>query len=200
MCFGDGDKATKAAERAEAERKKQVADATSAIEQAFGGTGRQGQLDEFIAALRGEFKTEAGRQRDIANRRSRFSVARSGLTGGSAAADAQVRLGEQFQTGLLESERLSQASLSDLVSADEASRRSLIGLAQGGGSVSSAAQNAANALRSNIAGARSGTAVSSLGDIFAESSEIARSAEEAAERRRGLQASQVFADPFSRGG
>ena len=199
MCFGGGDKATKAAAAEEAARKKQVSDATSAIERAFGGTSRQGQLDEFIKALRGEFTTEAGRQRGIASRRGRFSAARSGLTGGSAAADAQVRIGEQFQTGLLESERLSQAALADLRSADEASRRSLIGLAQGGSTVTSAAQNAANALRSNIAGARSGTAVSSLGDIFAESTEIISGAEEAAERRRGLKESKVFADPFSRG-
>ena len=198
MCFGGDDKATKEAARVEAARKKQVADATSAIERAFGGTGRQGQLDEFIAALRGEFTTEAGRQRTIADRRGRFSTARSGLTGGSAAADAQVRRGEQFQTGLLESERLSQSALAQLVSADEASKRSLIGLAQGGASVSTAAQQAANALRSNIAGARSGSSVASLGDIFAESTSIISGAEEAAQRRKGLAESKVFADPFSR--
>lgn len=199
MCFGGDDKATKEAARVEAARKKQVADATAAIEAAFGGTGRQGQLDEFIAALRGEFTTEAGRQRDVANRRGRFSIARSGLTGGSEAADAQVRLGRQFQTGLLESERLSQSALAQLVSADEASKRSLIGLAQGGASVSTAAQNAANALRSNIAGARAGTSVASLGDIFAEGTSIISGAEEAAQRRKGLAESKVFADPFSRG-
>ena len=198
MCFGS-DKATKAATEAERQRTIQVANATNAIERAFGGESRQTQLDDFIKALRGEFTTEAGRQKTIASRRAKFGLARSGLTGGSEAADRQVRIGREFQTGLLKSERLAQGSLADLVSADERSKQNLIALAQGGGDVSSAARNAATALQSNIAGARSRTAVSSLGDIFADTSAVAKSAEEAAERRRGLRASEVFAAPFSRG-
>ena len=199
MC-GGRDKATKAATAAETARKKQVADATSAIERAFGGGQRKDQLDAFIKALRGEFTTEAGRQKTIADRRTKFSLARSGLTGGSAAADVKTDIGRQFQTGLLESERLSQASLSDLVAADQASKQQLIALAQGGGSVASAARNSATALQSNIAGARSRQGVESLGDIFASTAAVSSAAEEAAQRRRGLQESQVFADPFSRGG
>ena len=198
MC-GGSDKATRAAAEAEKARKKQVADATAAIERAFGGTARKGQLSNFINALRGEFTTEAGRQKTLADRRAKFSLARSGLTGGSAAADVKVDIGRQFQTGLLESERLAQGSLADLVAADERSKLNLIGLAQGGGSVSAAARNAATALQSNIAGARAGTAVTSLGDIFASTAEVSKSAEEAAQRRRGLEESQVFAPPFSRG-
>ena len=89
--------------------------------------------------------------------------------------------------------------MSDLVAADQASKQNLIALAQGGGSVASAAANSAAALQSNIAGARSRTAVSSLGDIFAQQADVSRAAEEAAQRRRGLEESQVFADPFSRG-
>lgn len=198
MCGGRDD-ATKAAQVAEAERKKQVANATSAITNAFGGSQRKGQLDAFIKALRGEFTSEAGRQKVSADRRAKFSLARSGLTGGSAAADTKVGIGKQFQKGLLESERLSQASLADLISADQASKQSLIALAQGGSSVASAAANSATALQSNIAGARSRNNVESLGNIFADTADVSRAAEEAAERRRGLRESQVFADPFSRG-
>ena len=198
MCGGRDD-ATKAATTAEDARKKQVADATGAIERAFGGTQRQSQLDDFIKALRGEFTTEAGRQKKIADRRAKFSLARSGLTGGSAAADTKTDIGRQFQTGLIESERLSQSSLADLIAADQASKRQLTALAQGGGSVASAAANSAAALRSNIAGARSSSSVASLGDIFASTAAVSSAAEEAAQRRRGLRESQVFADPFSRG-
>ena len=197
MC-GGRDRATTAAQTAEDARKKQVTDATAAIERAFGGAPRQRQLDEFISALRGEFTTEAGRQKTLVDRRAKFSLARSGLTGGSAAADVKVDIGRQFQTGLLESERLAQGSLADLIAADQRSKLNLIGLAQGGASVSDAARNAATALQSNIQGARAGTAVSSLGDIFASTAAVSKSAEEAAQRRRGLEESQVFADPFSR--
>lgn len=198
MC-GGSDKATKAAAEAERKRKQQVEQATSAITRAFGGGQRKGQLDDFIKALRGEFTSEAGRQKTVADRRAKFSLARSGLTGGSAAADTKVGIGRQFQKGLLESERLSQSSLADLVAADQASKQSLIALAQGGSSVASAAANSATALQSNIAGARSRQNVESLGNIFADTASVSRSAEEAAERRRGLRESQVFADPFSRG-
>ena len=198
MCGGRDD-ATKAAAAAEESRKKQVSEATAAIERAFGGEARKGQLSDFINALRGEFTTEAGRQKTLADRRAKFGLARSGLTGGSAAADLKVDIGRQFQTGLLESERLSQASLADLRAADQRSKLNLIGLAQGGASVSDAARNAATAIQSNIAGARAGTSVESLGDIFAATSDVSKAAEEAAQRRRGLQESQVFADPFSRG-
>lgn len=197
MC-GGSDKATKAAAEAERKRQIQVANATNAIEAAFGGEGRQAQLDEFINALRGEFTTEAGRQKKLIDRRAKFGLARGGLTGGSAAADVKVDIGRQFQTGLLESERLAQGSLSDLMAADQRSKLNLIGLAQGGASVSDAARNAATALQSNIKGARADTSVSSLGDIFASTAAVSKEAEEAAQRRKGLQESQVFAAPFSR--
>ncbi len=198
MC-GGRDKATKAAQKAEEARQRQVREATFAIDRAFAGPQRRGQLDDFIKALRGEFTTEAGRQKKVIDRRAKFGLARGGLTGGSAAADVKTDIGRQFQTGLLESERLSQASLSDLVAADQASKQQLTALAQGGASVSTAAAQSASALQSNIAGARSKTSVASLGDIFAQQASVSQAAEEAAGRRKGLRESQVFAEPFSRG-
>jgi hypothetical protein len=195
MC-GGGDKATEAAQRAETERKQQVAAATQAIDRAF--AGRTGQLDDFIAALRGEFTTEAQRQKLDADRQLKFSLARGGLTGGSAAADAGIRSGEEFQKGLLKGERLSQASLADLVSADEASRQNLIALAQSGATVGTAAKQSANALRANLSKASAEGLTQSLGDIFGETRSLFTRQQEAAERRRGLRESELFAAPFSR--
>jgi hypothetical protein len=196
MCGGSDD-ATKQAQQAEAERRRETAAATSAIERAF--AGRQGQLDDFVAALREQFTGEARKQRDRVARRGKFSLARAGLTGGSAAADFGTRLGDEFQDALLESERQSQLSLSDLLSADEASKSRLLSLAQSGLDVGSAARQAGQALQSNITGAKARSAVSSLGDLFANTRNIFIQQEEAAQRRRGLRESQVFADPFSRG-
>ncbi len=195
MCGGGGD-ASAAAEQAEQRRKAQVASSTAAIDKAFAGRG--GQLDDFVAALREQFTTEAQRQKTDADRNLKFSLARGGLTGGSAAADTGTRLGEQFQRGLLKGERLSQSSLADLTAADEASRLSLIQLAQGGASVTSSAQNAARALQSNNAGAQSKTGLEDLGDIFGDTRELFVQQQEAAARRRGLAESEVFASPFSR--
>jgi len=195
MCGGGGG-ASKRAEAAEIERKRDVRRATSAIDSAF--TGRGTQLDDFIAALREQFGAEAGRQKTIADRQLKFSLARGGLTGGSAAADVGTELGEEFQRGILKGERLSQSALADLKSADEASRARLIQLAQGGASVTSSATSAARALSSNIEGAKSSSGIESLGDIFGDVRGLFVQQQEAAARRRGLKESEVFAAPFSR--
>ncbi len=198
MCGGT-DPATAAAQARETSRLKQVKASTSAIESAFGSRSRKRQLEDFVNALRAKFSTEASRQRKDVNRRSKFGLARSGLTGGSAAADRSVDIGRKFQAGIIEGERQSQSSLSDLVSADERAKQNLIALAQGGASVSASASQAGEALRSNLSGASSRTTASSLGDIFSDVEANLTAAEKAAGRRRGLRESEVFADPFSRG-
>lgn len=198
MC-GGSDKATKAAQTREDERRRQVAASTSQIERAFGSDARKSQLEDFVNALREKFSSEAGRQKKSVKRRSKFGLARSGLTGGSEAADRSVEIGRQFQGGIIEGERLSQSSLSDLISADERSKQNLISLAQGGASVTSAAQSAGEALRSNLSGASSRSSISSLGDIFSDLESSLVASEKAAGRRRGLRESEIFADPFSRG-
>lgn len=198
MCGGGGSGVAKRAERAEIERKRDVRRATSAIDSAFAGRGTQ--LDDFVAALREQFGAEAGRQKTLADRQLKFSLARGGLTGGSAAADTGTELGEEFQRGILKGERLSQSALADLKSADEASRARLVQLAQGGASVTSSATNAARALSSNIEGVRSTSGIESLGDIFGDVRSLFVEQQEAAERRRGLKESEVFAAPFSRAG
>lgn len=197
MCGGT-DNATQAAQQREDERRGQVRRSTSAIQKAFGSDQRKSQLEDFVNALRERFGTEASRQRKDVNRRSKFGLARSGLTGGSAAADRGVNIGRQFQTGVLEGERLSQGALADLISADESSKRSLISLAQGGAGIGESARQAGEALRSNLSSASSATGIGSLGSIFSDVEDVLTASEKAAGRRRGLRESEVFADPFSR--
>lgn len=196
MCGGGGD-AQRAAEQAERERKQQVRSSTAAIDQAF--SGRSGQLEEFLNALRENFRTDATRQKKVADRQLKFSLARGGLTGGSAAADAGTNLGREFQEGLLKGERQSQVSLADLLAADQASKQQLIALAQGGADVSTAARSSATALQANLKNARSSGLAFDIGNIFEQTGDLFVRQQEAAERRRGLKESDIFADPFSRG-
>lgn len=196
MCFGGGSDASDAAERQERQRQAQIRQATAAIDRAF--EGREAQRGDFVGALRSELLDQAERQKRIADRNLRFSLARGGLTGGSAAADSAALLGEEFQQGILQGERQAQASLADLVAADEQTRQNLIALAQGGAGTSTAAQNAASALRSNLEGAQSRGLTQGLGDIFSRTRDLFTRQQEAAARRRGLRESEVFADPFSR--
>lgn len=197
MCGGGGGDASKEARRQEEERKAQVKAATAAIDRAY--SGRDTQLQEFVNALRAEYRTDADRQKQIADRQMKFALARGGLTGGSAAADAGTRLGEEYTKGVLQTERQAQDALSRLKSADEASRSDLIRLAQGGADVSTAASQAARALQSNLEGARAAGLVGGIGDIFQNTRNLYVKQQEAAERRRGLRESDIYADPFSRG-
>lgn len=195
MCGGSND-ASSEARRQEDARQAQVAASTAAIDRAY--SGREAQLEDFVAALREEFRGEAERQQGIASRQLRFGLARSGLTGGSADADAGRQLGEEFTRGILQGERQAQDALAQLRGADEASRSDLIRLAQGGADVTTAASQAARALQANIDGVRSASLVDGLGDIFGNTRDLYVRQQEAAERRRGLRESEVFANPFSR--
>ena len=196
MCGSSGTRAQREAQRAEDARRQQIATATAAIDRAFSGRG--GQLDEVAAALREQFRDKLLDQKGDADRRLKFALARGGLTGGSAARDAGKQLGEEFQEGLLKGERGVQSSLADLAAADERSRQNLIALAQGGAGLTSSTQSAANALRSNLQSARATSLADDIGDIFSDTRKLYVRQEEAAARRRGLEESNVFADPFSR--
>jgi len=198
MCFGGGDRAAEAAQRQEQERQRQIRMSTAAIDNAY--IGREAQYGDFLNALREQYMSDAGRQKAVADRNLKFSLARSGLTGGSADADQKTLLGDEYARGTLRAEQTAQSKLSDLMSADAASKANLIALAQGGADSGTAAQQAASTLRSNISGARSEGLAADIGDIFGGTADLWRRSEEAAERRRGLRDSQVYANPFSRDG
>ena len=197
MCFGGGSSgASDRAEARETERLAEIERATRAIDAAF--TGREGQQQDFVGALRDFLTADVRKQKTVADRRAKFSLARAGLTGGSTAADVGTDLGEEFTEGILGAERQSQSRLADLRASDEASRTSLLGLAQAGLSSTTAAERAASSIQSNLAGARASGFTEGVGDVFGGTAQLFKQQEEAAARRKGLRESEVFANPFSR--
>jgi hypothetical protein len=202
MCLSTGKSASKRAareaEQAEVERKAQIEAGTSTIDRAFGARGPQ--YDRFVEALRQHYQTDLGRQKADADRQLRFSLARGGLTGGSVAADAGTRLGREFTEGILESERQAQLGLADLKARDESTRMNLMSLVQGGADATSAAQQAARAMQTNIAGARGEGLARGLGDMFGGTADLYRRQQESAAERRGLRSAfdAQYGDPFSR--
>lgn len=194
MCFGGGDKASKAAERQERERQARISSNVSSIEGAY--AGREGPYNDFVQALRERFGTEFGRQRADAARKSKFALARGGLTGGSAAIDATRLLRREGDEGTLQAERKAQGALANLRSADESSKLQLISLAQSGSDIGNAALNAGNSIRANLEGARSTAASEGIGDVFGRTATAYRAQQDAAQRRRGLREAEVYASPF----
>lgn len=175
--------AKKEAERAEAARLANIQAATGRINEAFDAPERQQQYGDFLSALRDRFQTDLGRQRSDTERNLKFSLARSGLTGGSAAVDAGRTVKEDFSRGLLQSEDRAQGALGQLKAGDEASRLNLIQLAQQGLDATTAASRAQHAARSSTLGALGDATSRGIGDMFSASADIYRRQNEAAGRR-----------------
>lgn len=197
MCIDGSNKATKQAARQEADRQAEISRGTDLIDQAF--AARQPQYDDFVNALREHYMADANRQKSVADRQLRFSMARGGLTGGSAQADANTLLGREFSQGILGAERQAQSGLADLRGRDEQSRMNLLALVQSGANATTAAQQAGNAMLSNLQGARADGLVQGVGDIFGGTADLYKQQQEAAARRRGLKEAEIYANPFSRG-
>jgi hypothetical protein len=184
MCFPNPNKGTKAAEKAEADRLARVNATTNQVNQLFDSPERAAQREQYGTAVRDFYVSDANRQKSVADRNLRFAMARSGLTGGSATIDANRTMGEEYNRGILESERRAQAALADLMGRDEQSRLNLTGLAQSGLNTTASAQQAAAALRSNLAGAKADAFGQGLGDIFKSVEDTRKRSEEDAARRQ----------------
>ena len=176
---------TKRARLDEAIRQAGMQEATDRVNAVFDSPQRELDLQDFINAIRENFRLDADKQKAVADRRLKFSMARSGLTGGSAAADANRTLGEEYTRGLLNAENRAQEAQGDLRGQDEDARLSIISMIRQGMDATTAANRAGAAMRSNLQ-ATSGRALSEgLGDMFGATAGIYKQQEEGAARRQG---------------
>lgn len=173
------------ANRVEAERQAEITAATQAINDAYDDPKRQTGYDDFLKAVRENYTEDANRQKTVTDRDLKFSMARSGLTGGSAQVDANRTAGEEYQRGILQAEDLAQGALGDLKNTDEQSRLSLISMAQSGLDATTAASRAASAASSSAGTALANTNAKGLGDIFGQTVKTVGAQQEAAAERRG---------------
>lgn len=171
--------------QAERERENSIKRATGRVNAVFDAPERAAGREGFLAALRENFMRDLNRQKSLADRRLKFSMARSGLTGGSAAVDANRTLGEDFTTGLLSAENRAQGGLADLEAQDEQSRLGILQMVRQGLDATTAAQRAGAAMRTNIESTKTQNLMNGLGDIFGNTASIYKQQQEAQERRRG---------------
>jgi hypothetical protein len=183
--MGSHNSAQGAAQRAEAERQKRITATTGQINAAYDAPGRTKQYDDFLNAVRQNYTEDATRQKAVADRGLKFSMARSGLTGGSAAVDARRASGEEFQRGILQAEDKAQGALGDLKGADEQSRLQLIQMAQSGLDATTAAQRANASISSGAQTSLANAKAQGLGDIFGSTIKTIGTQQEAAAQRRG---------------
>jgi hypothetical protein len=172
-------------QRAERARERSIAQATGRVNAVFDAPERLAGREDFLAALRDNYMRDLNRQKGLADRRLKFSMARSGLSGGSASVDANRTLGEDFTEGLLDAENRSQAGLADLEAQDEQSRLNILQMVRQGLDSTTAAQRAGAAMRTNIESTKTQNLMNGLGEVFGNTAGIYKQQQEAQERRRG---------------
>lgn len=181
----DTSKAQRAAQASEDARRAAIAGTTSRVNQIYDAPSRQAQYNDFVGALREHYTGDVNRQKTVADRNSKFALARGGLIGGSAEVDANRNLGEEYQKGLLNAENRAQSGLSSLKNQDEASRMQLIQLAQSGLDSTTAASRAMSNMSADTRGNMADAQAKGLGDVFASTAATRDRQLQAAERLRG---------------
>ncbi|TDB26856.1 hypothetical protein ATCM_03885 [Stenotrophomonas sp. ATCM1_4] len=185
MGGGGSSKATNKATQAENLRQANIGRNVDLVNQVYGSPQREADYNDFLGASRSFYRQNLDRQKATADRSLKFAMARNGLAGGSASVDANRRLGEDFQQGVLSADRLAQKAVNDLRNADEQSRLNMISLAQSGGDMTTGGMRAAQQLQANLAGARAGMNADALGDVFSGLSSIYETSRNNAAERRG---------------
>lgn len=184
---GGNDRAQNEAQRAEDQRRANIAAASQSVENIFSSPDRQAQYADVYDATRTLGMSDLDRQKAQADRQTTFALARSGLTGGSRAIDVGRELGQDYINGLLTVDQKAQAAKADFMNADQMSKNNLIGLVQSGLDVTTANQNAASALRANLEGARATQLVGGLGEVFGTAGDIYQRGEDERIRRQAAQ-------------
>lgn len=181
---GSSERIARENQQMEQERLAAIQRGTAAANQIFDAPERQAQYDDYLRANRDQFFGELERQMDDANRQNRFSLARSGLVGSRQQVDAGRDLGDAYNRGVVDADRLAQRAVSDLRAADEDSRRSIIQMVQAGADATTASSAAMRQMQSNLSGARADMNANALGQVFGGFADMyKRSQERDADRR-----------------
>lgn len=194
MCFGGGGDAAAEARQQEEQRKAEIAAANARVESIFGSPQREAQIQDLEAATRDFLQSDLNRQHTDTSRNLKFALARSGLGGGSVDVDQNRRLAENYLRGTLEAQRRANAAGASLRSQDANTKAGLFSQILGGLDATTAATQAAQALQTNVALAKSDAYQQGLGDLFGDFSDLFKlSREQAGERRQAYDFNTLYA-------
>ena len=184
---GGNDKAQREAQEQERARQQEIQQTSRSIEAAFGSPERQQQYEDFYSATRDLGMADLNQQKAIADRQSKFALARGGLTGGSRAIDLGAQLGREYTDGLLTVDQRALAAKSDLMDADQQAKNNLLALTQSGLDMTTAQQNATAAMQANLQSAEATRLAGGIGDMFGTASDFYKKSEEERIRRQAEQ-------------
>lgn len=185
MGSGGSDKATKQATANEAQTKAQIAQATSGINAIYDNPSRTAEYDKLGADTTKFYTQDVNDQNAIAERKLKFSLARSGQAGGSVQADEGAMLGKDYDKAIIEAQRKGNSAESNLKSADESSRMNLLAMAQSGLDAGTATSQATSSLQNNLLSGEASSTADSLSSMFGDLGSVYQNSEDQKAARAG---------------
>lgn len=182
--MGTNNKATEAAAAADANRTQGIKNAVSQITSAYSSPQRTAQYETYGKNLNDYYTGQVNEQEGVNARNLKFALARSGLSGGSAAVGANTQLQKDYSKGLLTASQQAQGGESALKQADINSKNQLISLAQQGNYTGAIPQQVLSAQQAALGTAQNFGNAQSLGDLFKGTGDIYRSEQVAAANRQ----------------
>lgn len=184
MGMGGSNKASEEAQRAEAARLAQIKATQGAINGVFDGPARAADIANTVNASREFYTQDLNRQKADTDRNLKFALARSGQIGGSTQVDQGKRFSDIYSRGLLDVERKAQGDGARIMAADQDARARLLSLATTGLDATTAAQQSAAALQTNLQAGAAERNMGALGDAFSSFKDFIDRSRESADRRR----------------
>jgi hypothetical protein len=182
--MGSNNSAANAANAADQARQAQIQQSINSINSAYGTPQRQAQYDQYGNNLQSYYTGKVNEQEATNARNLTFAEARSGLTGGSAAIDANTQLQKDYTQGLLQASQQAQAGKASLQQSDINAKNQLISLAQQGGNIGTIPQQVSQAQSTALGTAQNYGNANALGNLFAGTSQIYQNEETAAANRK----------------
>ena len=188
--MGTNNSASTAAAAADAQRQAQINQTVQRISDAYSSPQRQAQYQTYGQNLNNYYTTQVNDQEAVNARNLKFAMARSGLTGGSAAVDANSQLQKDYTKGLLQASQQAQGGQAALQQADINAKNQLTGLAEQGAYTGTIPTQIAQAQQASLGAAQNYSSANSLGNLFSGTAGI-YNAEQVAAANRKAQTSPI---------
>ena len=172
-----------AASAAQTQQQAQINGTIAQINSAYDSPSRQAQYSTYGNQLDKYYTNQVNQQEATNARNLKFADARSGLTGGSAAVDANTQLQKDYTQGLLQASQGAQTGQAQLEQSDISSKNQLIAQAEQGSYLGSIPTAVANATNANLGAAQNYSNANSLGNLFAGTGQIYQNEQTAAANR-----------------
>ena len=201
--MGTGSSAANASNAANAQQQQQIQQSVDQINQAYSNPNRQAEYGQYQSNLNNYLTGQVNTQEAVNARNLTFADARSGLTGGSAAADSNTQLQKDYTQGLLQASQQAQAGTSALEQSDINAKNQMISLAQAGNFTGAIPTQVAQAQQTSLGAAQNAFNPQALGSLFQATGNIYGNEQTAAANRLAQQTpfgSNYAGSAFSGGG